>query len=65
MKTTQVELLLEELGMQAFGRSRDLAGAGCQCVCCGKLAEEFRDELSRREYQISRLCQACQDKVFI
>jgi len=26
--------------------------------------KEFRDERSRREYQISGLCQKCQDKTF-
>lgn len=31
---------------------------------CGKPADEFRDDLSRREYTISGLCQACQDEVF-
>lgn len=25
---------------------------------------EFRDEISRREYTISGMCQKCQDKVF-
>ena len=33
---------------------------------CGKPVsqEDFRDELSRREYAISGLCQTCQDSVF-
>jgi len=31
---------------------------------CGKPATEFRDELSKKEYTISGLCQECQDKVF-
>jgi hypothetical protein len=31
---------------------------------CGGDATEFRDELSRKEYTISGLCQKCQDKVF-
>lgn len=26
--------------------------------------DQFRDELSRREYRISGLCQSCQDKIF-
>ncbi len=64
LKTPSMERLLEEMGQEIFGRSRSLAEAGAQCICCGKPATEFRDELSRREYQISRLCQVCQDKVF-
>jgi len=31
---------------------------------CGGKAHGFRDELSTMEYQISGLCQACQDTVF-
>lgn len=33
-------------------------------IGCGGPAVEFRDELSRREYSISGLCQKCQDKIF-
>ena len=36
---------------------------GC-CVSCKGPATEFKNELSRREYRLSCLCQACQDKVF-
>lgn len=31
---------------------------------CGGPVTEFRDDLSRREHAISRLCQSCQDKIF-
>jgi hypothetical protein len=34
------------------------------CVLCLLPATEFRDEISRREYDISILCQDCQDEVF-
>jgi hypothetical protein len=63
-KSPNMEKLLEEMSTEIFGRSRSLAAAGDQCVCCGKSATDFRDELSRREYRISRLYQGCQDKVF-
>lgn len=33
-------------------------------VGCGGPATEFDDELSRKEYSISGLCQKCQNKVF-
>jgi len=33
-------------------------------IGCGKEATVFRDELSRREYRISGLCQVCQDTIF-
>lgn len=35
-----------------------------RCASCGGAATEFKDRLSEREYTISGLCQACQDKVF-
>ena len=31
---------------------------------CGGEATEFKDELSKKEYTISGLCQACQDFTF-
>jgi hypothetical protein len=34
------------------------------CAKCGKDATLFTDELSKREYGISQLCQTCQDSVF-
>ena len=36
------------------------------CPTCGEKVkpDEFRDELSKREFLISRMCQACQDKTF-
>lgn len=37
-----------------------------QCPFCQKFIteDEFKDELSKREFQISGLCQKCQDKMF-
>jgi len=36
------------------------------CPTCNKpiSKDEFKDELSKKEYQISGMCQACQDAVF-
>jgi len=34
------------------------------CAGCKTPDLNFRDELSRKEYSISRLCQKCQDEVF-
>ena len=59
-----MEQFQEDISMKLFGRSVSLAKAGNQCVCCGKSATEFRDEISKREYRISSLCQHCQDEVF-
>ncbi len=37
-----------------------------KCPLCGRTinVDEFRDDLSRKEYRISGLCQMCQDEVF-
>lgn len=43
---------------------RRVARATQTCVWCKGDATEFRDELSRREYAISHMCQTCQDEVF-
>ena len=37
------------------------------CATCNKTVhpnKEFRDDLSRREFDISGMCQTCQDGVF-
>lgn len=53
--------------MQAagFGEEVKLVEGG-QCPFCKKLVsnDSFRDELSRREFKISGLCQSCQDEIF-
>jgi hypothetical protein len=35
-----------------------------KCTTCPGDALEFKNELSRREYTISGMCQKCQDKIF-
>jgi|TARA_B110000977_G_scaffold199361_1_gene286495 uncharacterized CHY-type Zn-finger protein len=35
-----------------------------QCTWCESLNIKLKDELSKREYQISGLCQTCQDEMF-
>ena len=38
-----------------------------KCPFCGKIIDvdnEFKDDLSRREYEISGMCQSCQDEFF-
>ena len=34
------------------------------CVLCKEPVIEFRDELSKKEFEISGICQICQDGVF-
>jgi len=48
-----------------FGDMVDATEAG-RCPFCKEIVrqKDFKDELSRREYAISGLCQKCQDKTF-
>lgn len=46
------------------GRSRVESIKADTCILCSKPAVEFKDDLSRKEYTISGMCQVCQDKTF-
>jgi hypothetical protein len=62
-KTPEMEELLDRVGKILFGRSRK----DPICVACGSTkvrSEDFRDTLSRREFELSHFCQECQDKTF-
>ena len=64
IKMSELEQMKEDMAMKLFGRSRTIALAGNECVKCGEFNLEFRDEISRKEYGISGLCQCCQDGIF-
>ena len=64
MIMNELELAKEAMSLNLYGRSRSIALAAGQCVKCGEFNLEFRDELSRKEYGISGLCQPCQDGIF-
>lgn len=36
-----------------------------ECPMCKSASKRFRDEKSRQEYEITGLCQACQDRLFV
>ena len=55
---------LDQFTHATFGRRRHNSIVDDVCVTCGGDAKEFKDELSKREYTISGLCQECQDNVF-
>lgn len=56
---------LNEAVKKIFPKETELAKHG-QCVFCEKIIrmEDFKDELSRKEYRISGICQSCQNKTF-
>ncbi len=67
----KLEQFQDDMAVNLFGRSRELAIAGNGCVKCGASVVlskdgglDFRDELSEKEYLISGLCQCCQDIIF-
>jgi hypothetical protein len=53
--------------MRACGFSKEVeAVEQGKCPICDKVINqsEFKDELSRKEFTISGMCQVCQDKTF-
>ena len=56
------EEILRTLG---FNEEVERAKQG-KCPFCNTIVKvsDFKDELSKREYEISGLCQKCQDKFF-
>ena len=65
-----IDTLMESdaLGLRDHFRDRRTAIASQVCVaryCLGDgTATAFRDQLSQKEYNISGLCQTCQDTIF-
>jgi len=59
-KHPEIESLLSKL----TGVSRVGAVAEASCVTCEGEASSFRDDVSRKEYTISGMCQSCQDSLF-
>ena len=62
-RTKEMQNFLEGFTLKAFGRSiKDEI-----CVTCGSnkiQMTDFKDDLSRKEFSISHMCQVCQDSVF-
>lgn len=61
-KAPIIEKFLDSITPNPKGRRGSIAAN--ECTWCKGKAKEFRDDLSRREYKISGLCQECQDKTF-
>ena len=65
-RSPEVQEKIDGLCKSMFGVSNTAAGASGICIFCGSNVsyDLFRDDLSRKEYGLSRLCQKCQDLVF-
>ena len=64
MKTAEMENFLDDMTKELVGRGRKGAMDKQLCVIFGSDANHFTDDLSRKEYGISGMCQTCQDKTF-
>ena len=65
-RTKELQSFLDNFTKKAFGMSQTEAKEKKVCPFCHKPinVEDFRDELSIKEYGISGLCQKCQDDTF-
>ena len=65
-RTKELQNFLDKFAKKSFGRSTTEAKEKKVCVFCGKpiKMEDFKDQLSIKEYEISGLCQKCQDDTF-
>jgi len=61
-----IQNFIDKFAKKSFGRSQTEAKEKKICVFCGKeiKMEDFKDQLSIKEYEISGLCQKCQDDTF-
>lgn len=60
VKSAAIAAMLARIA--GFSR-QDAISCGCCCLC-RRDASQFLDALSVREYQVSGLCQQCQDEAF-
>ena len=63
-KSLAIQSFLDAFTQKNFGRDRTSAMDEGICVICGKAVEGFTDAFSAREWEISGLCQNCQDSTF-
>ena len=59
-KAAAIELAISRLAR----KSREIQIASGLCMTCEGEATTFKDDLSRKEYTISGMCQSCQDSVY-
>lgn len=64
-KSPKMNEFLDKLSQSMFGRKRRDCIEQQICTYCGKPAVSFKDELSKKEYSISGICQECQDGSFL
>jgi len=60
MKSPEMEAFLNKIAPHGYDNHQN------HCSQCGKKQSEdgFRNKISRKEWNISKMCQKCQDRVF-
>jgi len=64
IRSKAINEFINTFTQQVFGTSLEDAKLEHRCVMCGALVGEFNDDLSLKEYDISGMCQNCQDDTF-
>lgn len=65
-RTKELQKFTDDFAKKVFGKSPTECKEQKICVCCHNKTEDgdFKDDISRKEYDISGLCQKCQDDTF-
>jgi len=65
MKDQRIKKLLDKITSDSkFKKTRSNALLARLCVMCENPNLNFIDQVSKKEYRISGMCQACQDNFF-
>lgn len=64
MEPTQKAPQINSFLSMLCGKDRVATIKANLCMTCDGKADSFKDAISRKEYAISGMCQACQDKTF-
>ncbi len=64
MKATTKSKEIDNMLTNITGKDRQETILRGDCVTCENTCLKFRNQLSKREYEISGMCQSCQDDTF-
>ena len=64
MEATHKNPKIDEIISLVAGKDRVPTIESSRCMGCDRRELTFRNDLSRKEYTISGLCQHCQDEIF-
>jgi hypothetical protein len=64
MEPTKKSFKIDSFLTRTFGIDRQDSILHNKCTMYGKEAKVFKDEIIKKEFTVSGICQVCQDKVF-